>query len=72
MVDTNDAHNITIPHIVLASPDEPKEQIAGYKAILEAKGKGSEVETYSTMFHGWMGARSNLEDEQNKKEFERG
>lgn len=73
LLDTNDARNITIPHIILASPDEPKEVIAEYKAILEGKaGIGCEVDTYGTMFHGWMGARANLEDEQNKKEFERG
>ncbi|KAL2001667.1 hypothetical protein VTN02DRAFT_1420 [Thermoascus thermophilus] len=72
-LDTNDARNMTIPHVVLASPDESKEEIADYKAALEARTDiGSEVETYGTMFHGWMGARANLEDEANKKEFERG
>ncbi|KAL2218203.1 putative dienelactone hydrolase [Thermoascus aurantiacus ATCC 26904] len=72
-LDTNEARNMTIPHIVLASYDESKEQIADYKAALESRaGIASEVETYGTMFHGWMGARANLDDEENKKEFERG
>ena len=43
-----------------------------YSDVLNAEGKENHVETYSTMFHGWMGARANLENEDNAKEFERG
>jgi hypothetical protein len=44
------------------------------KAYEEAlrKKEGNVVETYEGMFHGWMGARANLEDEKNAREFERG
>lgn len=46
---------------------------AEYKTVLEGRaGLDSYVDTYSTMHHGWMGARANLEDAENKKEFERG
>ena len=31
-----------------------------------------EVDTYANMFHGWMGARANLADAENVKEFARG
>ena len=30
------------------------------------------VETYATMPHGWMGARANLSNPDNLKEYERG
>jgi hypothetical protein len=67
-----DALKITIPHIVLASKDEPIDIIADYKEIIESNGKGGFVETYGSMHHGWMGARANLEDTANLKEYERG
>lgn len=69
MLDAADARAMTIPHICLASPDEPAADVTAYA---EALGPKSEVETYSTMFHGWMGARANLSDDENCKEFDRG
>ncbi|KAH6871771.1 hypothetical protein B0T10DRAFT_590516 [Thelonectria olida] len=61
-LEVKDAEATNVPHILLASPGEPEDVVAQYK----------EVETYSTMFHGWMGARANLEDPANLKEYERG
>ncbi|CRG83121.1 putative AIM2 family protein C30D10,14 [Talaromyces islandicus] len=73
LLDPNDAKSITIPHIVLASKDEDAAVMAEYKTALEGRaGLDSYVDTYSNMHHGWMGARANLEDAENKKEFERG
>lgn len=47
--------------------------MAKVKAVLEKPGKTGYVETYGPpMFHGWMGARANLQDETNRKEYERG
>ena len=46
--------------------------MAEYAKILKQAGKVGEVETYRTMFHGWMGARADLQNEENAKEFERG
>jgi len=43
-----------------------------YADVLAGEGKIGEVETYGTMHHGWMGARANLENEDNLKEYERG
>ncbi|TGO24386.1 hypothetical protein BPAE_0104g00160 [Botrytis paeoniae] len=65
-----DAERITIPHIVLASNGEDAKAMQEYKDVLEA-GNGV-VETYSTMHHGWMGARANFENEDNVKEYVRG
>ncbi|KAI0895130.1 alpha/beta-hydrolase [Annulohypoxylon nitens] len=71
-LDAKDAEALNAPHICLASPGEPADLVAQYKEILAKPGKVGVVETYDTMFHGWMGARAKLEDENNKKEFERG
>ncbi|KAI9829316.1 MAG: hypothetical protein M1819_006379 [Sarea resinae] len=69
-----DAEAMTIPHICLCSPDEPADIVKAYSDILTApeSGKVGEVELYGTMFHGWMGARADLKNEENVKEFERG
>lgn len=69
MMTREDAEKITVPHMCLASKDEPAE---GVKAYEETLGKDGVVETYTSMFHGWMGARANMEDGENRKEFERG
>lgn len=67
-----DAQKISIPHIVLASKDEPAEEVARYTAILAQHGKGGHVETYDTMWHGWMGARADLEKDDGRTEYIRG
>ena len=63
---------LNVPHICLASPDEPADVVAEVKEILSRPGKVGHVETFDAMFHGWMGARANLKDEANLKEYERG
>lgn len=70
-MDAADAQALSIPHIVLASKDEPADAIAGY-ADLFAKEKEGYIETYSTMWHGWMGARANLEQAEGQAEYARG
>ena len=71
-LEKEDALNLTIPHLVLASPGEPAEIVKEYADIFASGEKIGEVETYSTMFHGWMGARADLQNEENVKEYERG
>lgn len=69
----DDAEAIVIPHIVLAAPEDNKAGgIDGYKEIFSKDGSKSFLEVYETMFHGWMGGRANLEDEENFKEYMRG
>ncbi|PLB45832.1 dienelactone hydrolase [Aspergillus steynii IBT 23096] len=70
-MDKADAEKITIPHIVLASKDEPADVVQQYKDII-ANGPGSHVETYESMWHGWMGARADLDGEESVKEYRRG
>jgi len=67
-----DASAMTIPHICLASPGEPADVVKEYAEVLSSKGYIGEVETYGKMFHGWMGARCDLENPNCVKEFERG
>ncbi|KAL7814381.1 Alpha/Beta hydrolase protein [Trichoderma gracile] len=69
LLDEADAKVQTAPHILLASKDEPADKVALYKEIM---GDRVEVTTYPNMHHGWMGARSDLKNEDNVKEFERG
>lgn len=71
-LDLGEHEALNVPHICLASPGEPADVVAQVKEVLSKPGKIGHVETYETMFHGWMGARANLEDEKNLKEYERG
>ncbi|KAL4802651.1 hypothetical protein BDV18DRAFT_163616 [Aspergillus unguis] len=71
-MDSADAQTLTIPHAVLASKDEPIEAIQAYDEIIKAKQLGGFVETYRDMWHGWMGARADLEKEESLKEYTRG
>jgi hypothetical protein len=71
-LDAKDGEALTAAHILLASKDEDAAVVAEYKTILALPGKVGEVDTYPNMFHGWMGARANLADAENVKEFARG
>ena len=66
---------MTIPHICLASSGEA-EKVKQYAEVLSGEGRVGEVDTYGSMPHGWMGAKSDLNKEENVeenvKEFERG
>lgn len=67
-----DAEKLTVPFICLFSKEDGTPELM--KEYWEALGKNKDnvVEKYGSMHHGWMGARANLEDKENLKEFERG
>ena len=68
-----DAENLTIPFICLFSKEDGTPELEKeYWQALEDKSKENVVEKYGSMHHGWMGARANLEDKDNLKEYERG
>jgi len=69
MVDPADAPSVTIPIALLPSGDEDKDAVAKYQEALKVKNK---VEWFPDQIHGWMAARSNLEDAKVKEEYERG
>ncbi|KAI2470084.1 alpha/beta-hydrolase [Annulohypoxylon bovei var. microspora] len=69
MVDPADAENIKVPLALLASKDEPPEDVKKFEANLTGP---KHVETFGDQIHGWMAARSDLEDEHVKAEYTRG
>jgi len=69
MVDPSDATNIKIPLAMLASKDESAEDVKNFEANLSGE---KHVEIFGDQIHGWMAARSNLEDARVKSEYERG
>jgi dienelactone hydrolase len=69
MIDTSEAENIKIPLCLLASGDEPVEDVKKFEANLTVP---KHIETFADQIHGWMAARSNLEDARVKEEYERG
>lgn len=77
MLSVDDAKKATVPQLVLPSKDEPKDAVAGWKTALETHAtpvvaEKSSVQIFETMHHGWMGARANLEEEENRVEYEKG
>ncbi|EFX00698.1 dienelactone hydrolase family protein [Grosmannia clavigera kw1407] len=71
-LDIKDGESLTAPYILLASKDEPAEVVEEYRTLLSQPGKIGEVETYPDMHHGWMGARADLANASNVKEYTRG
>ncbi|KAI0551449.1 hypothetical protein F4679DRAFT_539333 [Xylaria curta] len=69
MVDPEDAKKIKVPLALLASKDENPEDVKKFDANLTGP---KYVETFPDQIHGWMAARSQLEDERVKSEYKRG
>ena len=69
MVDPSEATKIKIPICMLASKDEPAEDVKKFEANLKGE---KHVEIFGDQIHGWMAARSDLEDSRVKSEYERG
>jgi dienelactone hydrolase len=69
MVDPSEALNIDIPFCMLASKDEPVDDVKKFEANLKGE---KHVEIFSDQIHGWMAARSDLADPRVKAEYERG
>ncbi|KAI1620182.1 carboxymethylenebutenolidase [Exophiala viscosa] len=68
MIDPNDAANVTIPMLMIPSGEEEKDAVEKYEANLKVPKK---VEWYQDQVHGFMAARSNLEDEKVKAAYEK-
>ncbi|KAI1632580.1 alpha/beta-hydrolase [Biscogniauxia mediterranea] len=69
MVDPADAAKIKVPLALLASKDENPADVEQFEKNLTGP---KHVETFPDQIHGWMAARSNLEDERVKAEYVRG
>ncbi|KAI0172876.1 Alpha/Beta hydrolase protein [Hypoxylon sp. FL1284] len=69
MVDPADASGIKVPLAMLASKDEPPADVEKFEANLTGP---KHVEIFGDQIHGWMAARSDLEDERVRSEYTRG
>jgi len=69
MVDPSEAEGIKIPLIMLASGDEVKPDVEKFEKNLKGE---KHVEIFGDQIHGWMAARSNLDDARVKEEYIRG
>ena len=69
MVDPADAEGLTIPFAMLASKDEPAEDVKKLEDNLKVP---KHVEIFGDQIHGWMAARADLTDDRVKAEYERG
>lgn len=69
MVDPADAEGLTIPFILLASGEEPEDTVKEFEDALKVP---NHVETFKDQIHGWMAARSDLQDPRVREEYERG
>lgn len=69
MVDPSEAEGISIPLCMLASKDEPEEDVKAFEGKLKGEKR---VEVFGDQIHGWMAARADLSDARVKSEYERG
>lgn len=69
MVDHNDAQAIKVPFALLASKDEPADEVKKFEDTLKVT---KHVEIFGDQIHGWMAARSDLEDKRVLEEYTRG
>ncbi|KAH9895372.1 alpha/beta-hydrolase [Xylariomycetidae sp. FL2044] len=70
MVDPAEADKIKVPLLMLASKDEPPEDVKKFEQGLKHAPK--RVEIFGDQIHGWMAARSDLDDPRVKEEYTRG
>ncbi|KAL2316502.1 Dienelactone hydrolase family protein [Schizosaccharomyces pombe] len=73
-LDPVDAENVYIPVCFLCSKDEDPEVIDAWKKNFGNSPNFSKsyFETFDEMHHGWMSARANLSDPENRKYFDLG
>jgi dienelactone hydrolase len=69
MVDPADAEGMKIPFAMLASGDEPADDVKKFEDALTVP---KHVEIFGDQIHGWMAARSDLSNDRVKAEYERG
>jgi dienelactone hydrolase len=68
MVDPKDAPNVSIPMLMIPSKDEDQEAVDNYEKGLKV---AHEVEWFKDQVHGFMAARSDLEDSKVKAAYEK-
>ena len=72
-ISAEEAENMKCPYVCLfSSEDGTPEAVEAYHAALDKNPHDNLIEKFGNMHHGWMGAKANLDDEANAKEFQRG
>lgn len=69
MVDPSEAPKIKVPLAMLASQDEPADDVKKFEDGLTGP---KHVEIFGDQIHGWMAARADLENPRVKEEYTRG
>jgi dienelactone hydrolase len=69
MVNPSEAEKIKVPLCMLASGEEPADDVEKFEKALTGP---KHVEIFQDQIHGWMAARSDLEDPRVKEEYIRG
>ena len=69
MVDAKEGARVSVPMCMLASKDEPAQEVEAFEKALTVE---HHVETFADQVHGWMAARGDLKDERVRAEYERG
>jgi len=72
MLSSDDATKLTVPLAMYITKDEPVDEYDKINAIISKKpfASKSDSKNYGNMFHGFAAARADLENKENKKEFE--
>ncbi|KLO20021.1 hypothetical protein SCHPADRAFT_912270 [Schizopora paradoxa] len=72
MLSADDANDLSVPLGLFISKDEPIEEYEKMVDKISHKpfAEKNAYKLYPTMFHGWAAARANLDDPENKKQFE--
>ncbi len=69
MVDPSGAERISVPYIMLAAGEDPKEAVQVFESKLTVP---HHVEIFDDQVHGWMAARADLSDSRVREEYTRG
>jgi dienelactone hydrolase len=69
MVDPSEAESVKVPLMMLASKDEPVDDVKKFEANLKGP---KHVEIFDDQIHGWMAARSDLSKPRVRDEYKRG
>jgi len=72
MLSVSDVNKLTIPLAIYISKDEPWDECRKFLEVLIKSSFADKIDrqNYDNMNHGWAAARADLNDPENKKEFE--
>lgn len=69
MIDATGAEKISVPYILLASGEDPADEVKNFETNLKVP---HYVETFADQVHGWMAGRGDLSNPRVREEYARG